>query len=92
MEGLFDLGSVNLTIPAWQMALYVGLIAFYMIWGRVKCCLLTTYGFAFYWGYYLFSHDFLTAARGSTSAESAYLGFGLALIAFNLIALFYEER
>ena len=92
MESLFDLGTVKLTIPAWQMALYVGLISFYMIWGRIKCCLLTTYVFALYWGYYMFSSDFLRATHGSPSAESAYFAFGLALIAFNLIAIFYEER
>lgn len=92
MDTLFDLGSVTLTIPAWQMALYVVLIAFYMILGRVKCCFLTTYLFALYWGYYLFPHDFLTAARGNPSAESLYIGFGLALIAFNLIALFHEQQ
>jgi hypothetical protein len=92
MEYLFDLGSVTLTIPAWQMAMYLAIIAFYMICGRVKICLLTTFGFALYWGYYLFSGDFLVAVSGKPSAESAYFGFGLALIAFNLIALFYEER
>ncbi len=92
MESLFDLGTVRLTIPAWQMALYIGIIAFYMIWGRIKCCLLTTFAFALYWGYYLFSPDFLQVAHGNPSAESAYFGFGMALVAFNLIALFYEER
>jgi hypothetical protein len=92
MESLFDLGSVNLTVPAWQLALYIGVVAFYMIWGRVKLCLLTTFGVAFYMAYYLFSAEFLHVINGRPSAESAYFGFGLALIAFNLIALFYEER
>jgi hypothetical protein len=92
MESLLDLGSVNLTIPAWQMALYIGIVAFYMIWGRIKCCFLTTYVFALYWGYYLYSSEFLKVTHGNPSAESAYIGFGLALIAFNLFALFYEER
>jgi hypothetical protein len=92
MESLLDLGSVNLTIPAWQMALYIGIVAFYMIWGRIKCCFLATYFFALYWGYYLFSSEFLKAAHGNPGAESAYLAFGLALIVFNLFALFYEER
>jgi hypothetical protein len=92
MESLLDLGTVSLSIPAWQMALYVGIIAFYMIWGRIKLCLVTTFGFALYWGYYLFSHDFLNAARGQPSAESVYFGFGMALVAFNLFALFHEEH
>ena len=92
MENVFDLGTVNLTIPAWQMAMYLGIIAFYMICGRVKICLLTIFGFALYWGYYLFSSEFLLAASGKPTAETAYFGFGLLLIAFNLVALFYEER
>ena len=92
MQALFDLGRVNLTIPAWQMALYIGLMSLCMIWRKTKCCLLTTYLFAFYWGYYLFAHDFLSVAHGDSAAQSAYIGFGLALIAFSLIALFYEEQ
>lgn len=92
MENLFDLGSVNLTIPAWQLALYIAVIAFYMIWGRVKLCLLTTFGAAFYVAYYLFSAEFLVAINGKPGAESAYFAFGLLLVALNLIALFYEER
>ena len=36
--------------------------------------------------------EFLVAASGKPTAETAYFGFGLLLIAFNLVALFYEER
>lgn len=92
MEVLFDLGTVTLTIPAWQMVLYVGVVAFYMIWGRVKGCLMATYAFALYWGYYHYSRDFLNVANGNPGAQSAYYGFGMALIGFALFALFYEER
>lgn len=92
MQALFDLGRVNLTIPAWEMAFYVILASLYMIWGKTKYCLLTTYLFALYWGYYLFAGDLLAAAHGDPAAQSVYIGFGLALFAFILMALFYEDR
>jgi hypothetical protein len=92
MGSLLDLGTVKLTIPAWQMALYVGIVAFYMIWGRIKCCFVATYAFALYLGYYVFAAEFLRVTRGNPSAESAYFAFGIALVAFNLIAIFYEEH
>jgi hypothetical protein len=92
MEALLSLGTVNLPIPAWQMALYVGLMSLSIIWRKTKCCLLTTYVFVFYWGYYQVSRDLLTAAYADTTAQSAYIGFGLVLITFTLVSLFYEER
>lgn len=92
MEALTNLGRVDLIIPAWQMVLYVCLFGLYMISGKTKCCLLTTYLFVIYWGYYLFAGDLLAAIRGNLAAESAYITFGLALAAFVLMALFYEER
>jgi hypothetical protein len=92
MKALFTLGAVSLIIPAWEMALYVCLMSIYVIWGKIKYCLLTTYLFALYWGYYLFAHDLLAAARGDPAAQSAYIVFGLLLLAFVLMALFYEER
>jgi hypothetical protein len=92
MEALFNLGTVNLPIPAWQMALFIGLTSLAIIWRKTKCCLLTTYLFVFYWGYYQFSRDLLNVAYTDTTAESAYIGFGLFLFTFTLISLFYEER
>ncbi len=92
MEALLNLGTVNLPIPAWQMALYIGLTSLSIIWRKTKCCLLTTYIFVFYWAYYRFSRDLLNVAYSDTTAESAYIGFGLVLVTFTLISLFYEER
>jgi len=92
MEALLNLGTVNLPIPAWQMALYIGLMSLSIIWRKTKCCLLMTYIFVFYWAYYRFSRDLLKVAYTDTTAESAYIGFGLVLITFTLVALFYEER
>lgn len=92
MEALQNLGTVNLPIPAWQMALYIALMSLSIICRKTKCCLLTTYVFVFYWGYYQFSRDLFSVASTDTTAQSAYIGFGLLLLAFTLISFFYEER
>jgi len=91
MESIFTLGFVNLTIPAWQMAIYMGLFSFFMFIREVRGCLLTTYLFALYWGYYLFGQDFMAAASGYPAVVTAYISFGLLLAGFSLISLFYEE-
>lgn len=92
MESIFNLGSVILAIPAWQMAFYIGLISFFMVGRKSKLCLLTTYLFCAYWGYYLYGRDFLAAAGGSSVMMTAYICFGLVLAVFSLMALFYEEK
>jgi hypothetical protein len=92
MQELIDLGTVRLTIPAWQVAFYLCVISLCVIFGKIKGCLLTTYLSAFYWGYYLYGGDFLTAAHGNPTAQAVYYGFALALGGCILMALFREER
>jgi hypothetical protein len=92
MQELIDLGTVRLTIPAWQVAFYLCVISLYVIFGKIKGCLLTTYLSAFYWGYYLYGSDFLTAAHGNPTVQAVYYGFALALGGCILMTLFHEER
>ena len=86
-----DLGFVSLTIPAWQLALYIGLVSFFLIRRQARWAFLLTYLFSLYWGYYRFAQDLLKATQGDTTVQTAYLGFGLGLIALIFVALFYEE-
>lgn len=92
MVSVYELGLINLSIPAWQMALYIGMVSLFMIKRKTNFCLLTTYLFGLYWGYYLFGQDLLSAAKGNAAVETAYITFGLALAALSLMALFYDER
>jgi hypothetical protein len=92
LELASDIGLVQISIPAWQMGLYVALVGFFMLGKKSKWCLLTTYVFALYWGYYSFGPDLFAAARGDALVETAYIGFGLLLVAFVLISFFYEEN
>lgn len=91
MPSLYDLGAAKLAIPVWQIALYIGLVGFFMVSRKTKYCLLSTYIFALYWGYYLFGRELLSAARGNAVLETAYISFGLGLVALCLMALFYDE-
>ena len=91
MESIYNLGFINLAIPAWQMAIYIALITFFMFVHETRGCLLTTYLFTLYWGYYLYGRDFMAATNGYPAMVTAYIGFGLLLAGFSLIALFYEK-
>ncbi len=91
MGSIYNLGDINLAIPAWQMAVYIGLVTIFMFMHETRGCLVTTYLFGLYWGYYLYGHDFLTAANGVPAVTTAYIAFGLLLAGFSLKALFYEK-
>jgi hypothetical protein len=93
MASTYSLEFVDLTIaiPVWEMAIYVGLIGFFMCLRETKGCLLTAYLFALYWMYFNFGPDFLAAAGSNPSIMSVYIAFGLLLAALSLMALFYER-
>lgn len=91
MESIYTLGFISLAIPAWQMAFYIALVSLFMFLHETRGCLLTTYLFTLYWGYYLYGRDFLAAANGYPSVMTAYISFGLVLAGFGLLALFYEK-
>ena len=90
-EIFYQLGQVELVIPAWQMALYVSIISIFMLVRRVKVCLLSTYLFTLYLGFYLYWREFFSIARSSGLALSAYLICGMLTVALAMVALFQEE-
>ncbi len=91
MESIYNLGFINLAIPAWQMAIYIALVALFMFIHETRGCLLTIYLFVLFWGYYLHGQDFMAAADGHPGMASVYISFGLLLAGFSLMALFYEK-
>ncbi len=93
METTYSLGFIDLTIsiPVWEMAIYIGLIGFFMCIRETKGCLLTTYLFTLYWMYFNLGPDFMAAASSYPSMMSAYIAFGLLLAGLSVMALFYEK-
>ena len=52
---------LELTIPAWQMALFIAILIIFILIQRIKLCLIITYLFAFYWGFFLYWGDVMTS-------------------------------
>ncbi len=87
----FALGSVILSIPAWQIALYIAISAVFMLMQQRRLCLITTYLFTFYWGFYIYADEFVMVASDSTLSLSSYIICGMLLIVLSLEA-FIQER
>jgi len=87
----FALGSVILSIPAWHIALYIAISAIFMLVEQRRLCLITTYLFTFYWGFYIYADEFVMVASDSTLALSSYIICGMLLIVLSLVA-FLQER
>ena len=87
----YDIASIALCIPAWQIGIYIGLNSIFMLLQERKLCLVTTYLFTFYWGFYVYGDEFMVAAGGSNLALSLYIGCGILLVVFSLYAFFQEN-
>ncbi len=87
----FALGNVILSIPAWNIALYIAISAIFMLMQQRRLCLIVTYLFTFYWGFYIYVDEFVMVASDSTLALSSYIICGMLLIVLSLVA-FLQER
>jgi|TARA_Y100000294_G_scaffold175274_1_gene194977 hypothetical protein len=54
---LTEFSYLELTMPTWQMALFIAMLSIFMLIQRIKLCLIITYLFAFYWGDVITSLD-----------------------------------
>ncbi len=81
---------VDLTIPAWQMALFIVLSSFFMLLRRHKLCLVTTYLFVFYWGFFLYWGEVLSSFGQFPNAAALYVVCGIILLVLTSIALYQE--
>ncbi len=76
--------SVELVIPAWQMALYVFIVSIFMLVQDLKLTLITTYLFTLYWGFFLYFGDFVGGL--STVPAFLFVFFGLIHVLLTLFA------
>jgi len=88
---VFSLGHVVLPIPAWQIALYVGISGIFMLLQERSLCLITTFLFAFYWCFYAYGAKFIAVAGESEIALTFYILSGMLLAVLTLVA-FFQER
>ena len=92
MENLQRLLLSELGVPVWQLALFVGLISFFMLTYRVRVGLIATYLLVLYWNYYVFREYLYSVASGNFLALIAYVFFGLALAGLSLYTCFYFKE
>ena len=83
---LYQITSLNLTIPVWEVALYVGLTSVFMLLGRVKLCLVTSYLFTLYWGFILYWGQAMTSLATYPNLGTIYLVCGMLHVVLTMVA------
>ena len=89
IDHLLQLGVFNQLIPIWQVFFFIASLLPFLLWNRVKICLLITYLFTYYLGFMVQWGDYL-AHSGSMQAFVLYSLSGLAIAAFLVATIFAE--
>ncbi len=90
MEYLFfEIISEHLVIPAWQMGAFVIFVGAFMLARDYKLCLITTYIFTLYWGFFLYFGEVLDAF--SSVPATLYVIFGCLHVGLTLLAFLQEK-
>lgn len=86
MEAMETFQTVELAVPLWQVAGFVALTTFFMLFHKTKLCLITSYLFSFYWGLIYNEGTISSLLGGSSFTLMLYLGCGLAFVVLVIIA------
>lgn len=86
-----QLADITLAVPAWQMALYIVLISILMLADRLKLCLITTYLFTLYWGFFLYWAEAMANIGRLPTYSTIYLIGGIMHVTLTLVAFFRGE-
>jgi len=82
--------SIELVIPAWQMAFFIIMLSLFLLVRRIKLCLITTFLFTFYWGFFLHWGEFIASFGRYPDLATLYLVSGMIYIVLTLVAFFRE--
>jgi hypothetical protein len=82
--------SIELVIPAWQMAFFIITLSLFLLVRRIKVCLITTFLFTFYWGFFLYWGDIIASFGSYPNLATLYLVSGMVHIVLTLVAFFRE--
>jgi hypothetical protein len=89
LENLLKLGVFNQIIPVWQVFFFIASLLPFLLWNRVKICLLITYLFTYYLGFMVQWGDYISA-NGSMQPFVLYSLSGLAIAVFFVATIFTE--
>ena len=90
IENLLKLGVFNQLIPIWQVFFFIASLLPFLLWDRVKICLLITYLFTYYLGFMVQFGDYLSA-NGSMQPFVLYSLSGLTIAVFFVATIFNEK-
>src|SRR3990170_181012 len=89
IENLLELGVFNQLIPIWQVFFFIASLLPFLLWNRVKICLLITYMFTYYLGFMVQWGDYISN-MGSMQPFVLYSLSGLAIAVFFVATIFAE--
>jgi len=89
IDYLLQLGVFSQLIPIWQVFFFIVSLLPFLLWNRVKICLLITYLFTYYLGFMVQWGDYI-ANTGSMQPFVLYSLSGLAIAVFFVATIFSE--
>ncbi|HEU4340064.1 MAG TPA: hypothetical protein VFU31_00690 [Candidatus Binatia bacterium] len=89
IDHLLQLGVFSQLIPIWQVFFFIASLLPFLLWNRVKICLLITYLFTYYLGFMVQWGDYI-ANTGSMQPFVLYSLSGLAIAVFFVATIFTE--
>jgi hypothetical protein len=89
VDELLKLGIFNQLIPVWQILFFIASLLPFLLWNRVKICLLITYLFSFYLGFMIIFGEHLSRA-GSMQLFALYALSGLVIAVLFVTTIFSE--
>jgi len=89
IDHLMQLGVFNQLIPVWQVFFFIASLLPFLLWDRVKICLLITYLFTYYLGFMVQWGDYLSTS-GSMQPFVLYSLSGLGIAVFFVATIFTE--
>lgn len=90
VDHLAELGVFHQVIPAWQVLFFIAGLLPFLLWNRVRLCVLITYLFTFYLGFLVQWGDHLANA-GSLMPFFLYAFSGMFVTVVFVILVFNEE-
>jgi hypothetical protein len=90
IDHLLKLGVFNQLIPIWQVFFFIASLLPFLLWNRVKVCLLITYLYTYYLGFVVQWGDYI-ASTGSMQPFVLYALSGLFVAVF-FVATLYSDN
>jgi hypothetical protein len=90
IENLMRLGVFNQLIPIWQVFFFIASLLPFLLWNRVKICLLITYLFTYYLGFMVQWGDYISST-GSMQPFVLYSLSGVAIAVVFVATIFTEK-